>query len=446
MMRYVWTLIVLIFVSSAELPDLGSPAHTPLSQQTRRALAGEIMHELHAQKVISEDPIMNEMLRRISSRLLSATGFRARFHVAAIAEPNAFALPDGQIVVHTGLVQMARREDELAAVMAHEISHVAKHHIDQMVGLSKKLILQQIIGLALGVAIGMHEQDVGTSVMMASNALSHQQMLSFSRDREFEADEVAHDIILAADYDPHAMADMFGHFEDMRKYHGSVPTYLLTHPQDEDRIKVAKEWAQKFPKREQKTGIFDYERAYLLAENSSLKEASRPFDNPEQTWQHYGGARVQMRRGNYSTALSVLEKLESNYLIDLAKAECMLHLGRDEDAANTVWGEIAQYKNNGAYTLIASNILYEAKKYDKAAVAAELAPKSKARAKQLLQAYRKLGKDVPAIIAQADYWLLSHQRERAIVLLRDSIKKYPDGIDNQRLAAKLDEAELAAVH
>lgn len=137
---------------------------------------------------------------------------------------NAFALPGGKIGVYTGLLKVATTQDQLAAVIGHEVAHVIARHSAERVS---EQMAAQLGVTAAGAATGIDPQVFGiaTSVFF---------LMPHSRTQESEADLLGLDYMAAAGFDPRQSVTLW---ENMRKAGGQKPPELLsTHPSDETRI------------------------------------------------------------------------------------------------------------------------------------------------------------------------------------------------------------------
>jgi predicted Zn-dependent protease len=168
------------------------------------------------------------------------------FHVLRDPSPNAFALPNGGIYVHTGMLARLNDEDELAALLAHEITHVAGHHglVDHRA--TKKA---SIAGLVLG----------GISVWGGAIAVGLQaSVFGFSRDLEQEADDRAASTLRDSRYDPHALPDLLDILG--RDYDGldpRIPTIWSTHPEIRARAETSRALVANLPRRERTVDGFE---------------------------------------------------------------------------------------------------------------------------------------------------------------------------------------------
>jgi beta-barrel assembly-enhancing protease len=167
------------------------------------------------------------LVRDLGQRLTAGSRFQYEFHVTEDPTLNAFAMPGGVIVVHTGLIRAARRPEELAGVLAHEVQHVEQRH-------SLKAVVKEMGLRGLWAAF---TGDLGAT--LAGQAALELGALRFSRDAEREADEKGFAALVRQDIDPSGMVDFFG---TMAKESGaSPPAWLSTHPASEARQESLRE-------------------------------------------------------------------------------------------------------------------------------------------------------------------------------------------------------------
>ena len=210
-----------------------------------------VFQSVRQQTKIIDDPQWTNQLFEVASKLRAAipdTGYTFHFHVAEAKELNAFAIPGGHVVVHTGLLKAVKRPEELAGVLAHEIAHVTQRHslrnIMEKAGLS--LVIQTLVGDA---------SELVTLAASGSELLLNQK---FSRDTEREADDVGWDTLLKANIDPRGMIDFFQTMQEELAKNPAGATMegklslLSTHPPTAERIeRLEAKWKQlgnrKFP-------------------------------------------------------------------------------------------------------------------------------------------------------------------------------------------------------
>jgi predicted Zn-dependent protease len=154
-------------------------------------------------------------------------GLKWEFSVINSPEVNAFVVPGGKVVVYTGLLQLLKTEDELAAVIAHEAGHVVARHVaERLTQGSVVELLRQIAYFAF-------------SIPIPAGALTAVFFLPNSRKAETEADVIGLQLAARACYDPAAAAVVFKKLGEEEAKHGeaAIPKMLRTHPVTSDRIK-----------------------------------------------------------------------------------------------------------------------------------------------------------------------------------------------------------------
>ncbi|MDG1479408.1 MAG: M48 family metallopeptidase [Myxococcota bacterium] len=144
------------------------------------------------------------------------------------AAVNAFALPGGNLFITRGLMTWLGSEDELAAVIGHEIGHVTARHSANT--LSRTILTAPLIGLVGALDPRMEHIGAVTGAGVGLARLGH------SREDERQADDLGLRYLRRAGYDPSAMLDVFTVLETVDKAEGDrLPTWLLTHPAPADR-------------------------------------------------------------------------------------------------------------------------------------------------------------------------------------------------------------------
>jgi predicted Zn-dependent protease len=229
----------LLLVSSAELDKAAAAEYQKVIQ--RESPKG----------TVNRDHRQTERVRGIAKRLIPQTAvFRKdapdwKWEVNVITSPevNAWCMPGGKIAVYTGIIEkLQSTDDELAAVMGHEISHALREH-------GRERASQQL-ATSVGASVVGAVADIflpGTGQLGAGLAGVVGQItyeLPYSRVHETEADRMGVELAARAGYDPRAAVALW---EKMAKLSdGSAPPKLLsTHPSHEDRINDLTEFSQK---------------------------------------------------------------------------------------------------------------------------------------------------------------------------------------------------------
>ena len=225
-------LVVLLFSQKSRLARMAAN-RIPVTVETQ--FGDAVFESVQQQAKIVEDPQWTAQLNAVTARLLPAitnSGYKFQFHVAEAADLNAFAIPGGHVVVHTGLLKAVKRSEELAGVLAHEIAHVTQRH--SLRNLIEALGLSLIVQLTFGDASGLV-----AAASQGSEALLRQK---FSRDTEREADDVGWDALVSANIDPRGMIEFFRTMQaEIAKNPAAAAadgglSFLSTHPATAERI------------------------------------------------------------------------------------------------------------------------------------------------------------------------------------------------------------------
>ncbi len=156
------------------------------------------------------------------------TPYKLEFRASRIG-PNAFALPSGIIVMTDELVKLAGRDEEILAVLAHEVGHL--HHRHTM-----RRLLE---GSATALVIAGITGDIGSAAAFASAVPTLLLQTKYSRENEREADGYAADLLRKAKISPRYLGVMLERMEDEHKGGRGIPTFLSSHPATDERVKFA---------------------------------------------------------------------------------------------------------------------------------------------------------------------------------------------------------------
>lgn len=236
------------------LPSLGDTASDTLSEGTERRLGERIMQEIRRDPDYLDDPVLLDYLNSLWQPLVKVAKERGdigdelgtfAFEAFLVRDKsvNAFALPGGFVGVHLGLISMTATRDELASVLAHELTHVTQRHIARSMNVGAR---QSMIGLAtmiLGViaASRSNSGDAANALITGGQAVAVQGQLNFSRDMEREADRIGFSLLSGAGFSPGGMAAMFEKLDYASRLNDSNSyPYLRSHPLNAERIGEAR--------------------------------------------------------------------------------------------------------------------------------------------------------------------------------------------------------------
>ncbi|MDE3197295.1 MAG: M48 family metalloprotease, partial [Acidobacteriota bacterium] len=207
-----------------------------------------------AQQVYQQMPVLPDSspitgyIRQLGERLTAvAPGYKwtYRFHVANVAEVNAFALPGGNVFVNLGAIQAAETEAQLAGVMAHEISHVVLQHSVCNAEKQQRIGLLAGIGqIAAGVLLGGDAGDIAAQGIGFATNLG---FLKMSRGAERQADLEGASLAYNAGFDPHGLPQFFEIIE--AKYGAGGAQFMSDHPNPGNRTEYVDAEIATFPPR-----------------------------------------------------------------------------------------------------------------------------------------------------------------------------------------------------
>ena len=202
----------------------------------------QTVQESKQKNTLNTDKVQLDRVRGISNRLISkvdvfrpdATQWKWEVNVDTNNEVNAYCMPGGKIMVHTGLIeQLHATDDELAAVIGHEIAHALREHGRERMS---QAYVQQFGLQALGVMLSNGTNAaVGNATMQAAQTGSQLFFaLPNSRGQETEADKIGLELSARAGYNPEAAITLW---QKMSKLGGQKPAeFFSTHPSNENRI------------------------------------------------------------------------------------------------------------------------------------------------------------------------------------------------------------------
>lgn len=231
-----------------EVPEIG--AGTSLISQQQEQLIGEkVLRQVRGQLPLLQDPWLEEEISQLFKHIYSQANLGQPLALILIRDDqiNAFAVPGGVFAMNTGLLTSARNLDEVAGVIAHEIAHVSQRHYSRSKEAFKGQSLLSLAGLLAGIVVATQAPDVGTAVMLGSQAALMDQQLTYSRNQEREADRVGMQYMSIAGYNPISMADFFETMYRSSSRISYLPDFWLTHPLTTERMSEARLRARQYP-------------------------------------------------------------------------------------------------------------------------------------------------------------------------------------------------------
>lgn len=236
-LRLLFALSFLALLTACETSPTGRQQLILVSEGQISQMGVTAFQEMRQQLPVSRDVAINDYVECITRAIIAQLPPDTRnlnWEVAVFEDdsPNAFALPGGKMGVHTGMVELAENQDQLAAVIGHEIAHVlARHHAERI---SQHFATQtgvQLVGAMAGPQSATRQQLMGLLGLGAQVGI----LLPYSRAQESEADVYGLDLMARAGFDPRAAVTLW---ENMNAAAGPrPPEFLATHPAPATRIR-----------------------------------------------------------------------------------------------------------------------------------------------------------------------------------------------------------------
>jgi beta-barrel assembly-enhancing protease len=212
----------------------------PREVETR--VAEGLVAQLRRERTLLDQGQAVDTMRKIGDRLTAGSAYRYQWYVLDDKSVNAFAMPGGVIVVHSGLLQKAASADELAGVLAHEVQHVEMRHS------LRNMVNQAGLAAAMLVVLG----DVNSVLLLVAHQAGAQY---FSRGMESEADMAGVKLLRERKFLTQPMVSMFEKLQDSHereshtqpsekkadqngKDEGDALGWLASHPQVQERIRA----------------------------------------------------------------------------------------------------------------------------------------------------------------------------------------------------------------
>ncbi|MCH2171284.1 M48 family metalloprotease [Myxococcota bacterium] len=322
---------------------------TPAAIEQERVLGMEFDRKIQGAVPIIDDPLINDFVNELGKSIvqqIEPQPFIYRFRVIENPTLNAFAVPGGYIYLHSRTLLEAESIDEIAGVMGHEIAHVDAHHHLRM---QEKMAIPSLLTslAAIGIAFATNEPGVAVATQGVNQAMG----LKNSRLFEAESDELGAIWLTRAGYQPDGIVVFFERIMGDRQTDAeSIPPYLFTHPDVEERIEKVRILTQDL----EPVGVPDpelartlpavQERLILLRDTDRLRlpiGASLPnHDDPQRAEvdQLLEQTRELSNRGALDAALLKLAHAEGDFggdaRIPVTTGELLYEAGRFQESAD----------------------------------------------------------------------------------------------------------------
>lgn len=275
--RIISFLLIIFFISTFVPAKVSAnPIFGKITVQDEIKLGKDFDKMLHERMHFVTDPQITDYVDKVVKKIadkMPPQPFPIKSAVISNPSMNAFAIPGGYIYVFTGLLLDLKHEDELAAVIGHELAHVALRHVaermEKMQMVSMASLLGTLAGMVLGMAGGGHNAaSLGQALSVGSMAGGQAAYLSYTQENERQADHLGMSFLVSAGYNPEAMINSFKIMKRRQWYvsNNNIPTYLATHPGLDTRIDYLKDRIIRMPPSylNRHTGNADFKKVQTL--------------------------------------------------------------------------------------------------------------------------------------------------------------------------------------
>lgn len=342
------------------VPEIGSGVGL-IDQQKEKMIGEKVFREVQKQMPVLQNPWLEDQLFNVFSHILSQTQLGQPIGLVIIndAQINAFAVPGGLFAINTGLVNSARNMDELAGVMAHEVAHVSQRHYSRSNEAFKGQGLLTLAGLLVGALVASQaDSDVGTAVMLGSQAALIDKQLNYSRNQEREADRIGMQYMYAAGYNPQSMADFFEVMHRATSRISFLPDFWFTHPLTTERMSEARLRANQLPK--VKSNLYD--ENFEILKWYSMVISHQATEQQLKILAERGSFAGQLalssfylQQGDYVLAQQILDQAKAkqrlNNLMLLIQTDIYLGQNKTEEAYTAIQSAVRIMPENRALSL-----------------------------------------------------------------------------------------------
>ncbi len=445
-----------------QLPDLGSNAAKFLSDDKAQILGESFIRQSRFQQPYVYDPELVGYINRLGQRLLAVSEEAHKeynFHLIDNNTINAFAVPGGQIALHTAILTKSESESELASVIAHEIAHVTQRHI------ARRLESQQYdrwlsIGALLAAAAlgGAEGAQAGASL---ANASIIDRTLRYSRGFEAEADSLGIRLLSRAGFDPKGMGDFFERLMlESRINKSNAPEFLRSHPLTIDRISESKARINSYP-----PGGPQDESEFLLMQakaqasydpNKALVRdlyKQKIIEGDESLPTHYGYALALSKNTEHAAARRefkrILKEFPDNVSLRIVQADNELEAGKIErglEMLRVLYKEQTQIDNHMidvyyANALVLTGRNEEALPILRSAIANN--PDEPYFHSLLARAYGELGEEFKSFMSRGEFHYQRGHYEFSLKQFRRANQLAESQYDKARTSARMNDIQNA---
>ncbi len=352
------------------VPEIGSGVGL-IDQQKEKMIGEKVFREVQKQMPVMQNPWLEDQLFNVFSHILSQTQLGQPIGLVIIndAQINAFAVPGGLFALNAGLITSARNMDEVAGVMAHEVAHVSQRHYSRSQEAFKGQGLLTLAGLLVGALVASQaDGDVGTAVMLGTQAALMDKQLNYSRNQEREADRIGMQYMYSAGYNPQSMADFFEVMHRATSQVSFLPDFWLTHPLSTERMSEARLRANQLPQVKSNLHDEDFEilKWYsMVISNQANEQQLQILANRKNFAGQLALAAFYVKQGDYVLAQQVLDQAKThqrlNNLMILIQTDIYLGQNKIDEAYKAIQSTARIMPENRALAFKLAEVLIRQK-------------------------------------------------------------------------------------
>ncbi|MDQ5985404.1 MAG: Beta-barrel assembly-enhancing protease [Syntrophus sp. SKADARSKE-3] len=354
---------------------MASNTYGAFTLEDERKLGKETYDKLEKGHALLQTERIVEYVNRVGRIVLEQSDKQPfDYHFAVIKSDaiNAFATPGGYIYVNWGLINLVENESELAGVLAHEISHVNCRHIADSIEKSQKVSIATLAGMLAGALLG-GGGNLTAGLIGLSAATGASMTLKYSREHEEEADRMGLMTLAKTGYYTKSMLDFLKIMRRYEFYSNTVPSYFLTHPGTDERIRYIDASIQTAHydggKKSIIGGLKRIQTILLIIGSQNTEGSLKHFEeglkkNPQDIDDLYGMAVMSARLGRTDAAITYFNRAlaidphDADILGDLGITYFMS--GKTDEALHYL-SDAVKYQSSDPEALLYLGKAYEAK-------------------------------------------------------------------------------------
>lgn len=232
------TVITLFLLNACSTSSTGRNQVSLYSESELNQMGTVSFEQMKKETPINQDADINKFVHCVADAITAnvpESAHQGEWEVVVFdsEQVNAFALPGGKIGVYTGILAVTENQDQLAAIIGHEVGHVLEHHSNERLSASK---LSNVGMMVAAVALGASDVDnKGLWVAGLGIGVQYGLVMPYSRAHESEADIVGQELMAHSGFNPEASIALWQNMSKLSK--DAPPEFMSTHPANETRIK-----------------------------------------------------------------------------------------------------------------------------------------------------------------------------------------------------------------